>query len=108
MAIPRSRILDLQKLRCKLFNTNFNPTNQRLGNKILRQRLKGHLLAEYYPPKLDTFKWIRDAYPQNLVIDEKEEYRLEQIELRKQRGKGAPKKRTIEEAKTKKKKHPPR
>jgi small subunit ribosomal protein S33 len=111
MAIPRSRILDLQKvclrhqlnrsnitlqLRCRIFNTNFNPTNQRLGNKILRQRLKGHILADYYPPKLDPVKWIRNAYPQNLVIDEKEEYRLEQIELRKQRGKGTPKKRTIE------------
>jgi small subunit ribosomal protein S33 len=84
------------QLRCKIFNTNFNPTNQRLGNKILRQRLKGHILADYYPPRLDAVKWIRNAYPQNLVVDEKEEYRLEQIELRKQRGKGTPKKRTIE------------
>jgi hypothetical protein len=39
---------------------------------------------------------IRNAYPHNLVVDEKEEYRLEQIELKKQRGKGAPKKRTKE------------
>jgi hypothetical protein len=39
---------------------------------------------------------ISKSYPQNLIIDEKEEYRLEQIELRKQRGKGTPKKRTIE------------
>jgi len=107
MAIPRSRILDLQKLRCRIFNTNFNPTNQRLGNKILRQRLKGHILADYYPPKLDPVKWIRKSYPQNLIIDEKEEYRLEQIELRKQRGKGTPKKRTAEEAKSKKKKQGP-
>jgi hypothetical protein len=83
-------------LRCKIFNTNFNPTNQRLGNKILRQRLKGHILAQYYPPKLDPVKWLKKSYPHALVIDEKEEYRLEQIELRKQRGKGAPKKRTAE------------
>jgi hypothetical protein len=66
---------------------------------------------------------IRNAYPHNLVVDEKEEYRLEQIELKKQRGKGAPKKRTKEgksidawgsianhgaEAKTRKKRGPPK
>jgi len=98
--VPRARILDLQKLRCKIFNTNFNPTNQRLGNKILRQRLKGPTLARYYPPRVRTVQELRKAYPHGNLIDDVEQKRLEGIELRKYRGKGTPKKKkTAEESK---------
>jgi hypothetical protein len=85
-----------RQLQCSIFNTTFNPERKRLGNKVLRQRLKGHILAQYYPPKYDVIQKLRQHYPENTVEDEKEELRLEAVEAKKARGKGAPKKRTKE------------
>merc|ERR1712000_441840 len=45
----RGRLLELAKLQCSIFSTPFNPNQQRLGNKILRARLRGPALAAYYP-----------------------------------------------------------
>ena len=115
MAVARSRVLELMKvnsilnrctdarlmrlqLQCSIFNTTFNPERQRLGNKVLRQRLKGNILASYYPPKFDVMQTLRRDYPDHQVEDEKEEMRLEAVEAKKARGKGAPKKRTKEGA----------
>lgn len=33
-----------------------------MGNKVLRQRLKGPALAAYYPRKMSTLKDLRKAY----------------------------------------------
>ena len=85
-----------RQLQCSIFNTTFNPERQRLGNKILRQRLKGHILASYYPPKVDVIQTLRKDYPGHTIEDEVQEMRLEAVEAKKARGKGAPKKRTKE------------
>ncbi|KAK2749187.1 mitochondral 37S ribosomal protein S27 [Myotisia sp. PD_48] len=108
MVVPRLRMLDLLKVQCRIFSQNYNPDNLRLGNKILRQRLKGATLASYYPRKTVSFRDLQDAYrPLDLETwDEDQLYREEGIQIRKMRGKGAPKKkRTKEESRGKKKKN---
>ncbi|KAH8907209.1 hypothetical protein BR93DRAFT_928082 [Coniochaeta sp. PMI_546] len=95
MSVPRTRILDLMKVRCQIFSTTFNPEGIRTGNKILRQRLKGPALGSYYPRKMSTVQdMIKEFAPYELVVDnEEEDDRLEHIVGLKQRGKGAPKKK---------------
>ncbi|OBT68151.1 hypothetical protein VE03_01583 [Pseudogymnoascus sp. 23342-1-I1] len=100
MSVPRSRVVDLIKTQCKIFSTAFNPERLRTGNKILRQRLKGPVLAAYYPRRVATLKDLRKAYPQLKTWNEKEETRLENVAITKSRGKGPPKKkRTAAESK---------
>jgi small subunit ribosomal protein S33 len=79
--------------QCRIFNTIFNPTSARLGNKILRQRLRGPALAAYYPRRVATFPELKKLYPGWEMYDEKEEDRLEHIQILKAKGKGAPKKK---------------
>ncbi|KAK3710588.1 hypothetical protein LTR37_010215 [Vermiconidia calcicola] len=93
--VPRSRIVELMKVQSRIFNTVFNPTGARLGNKILRQRLRGPALAAYYPRRIATFKDLKQAYPQWEMYDEKEEDRLEHLQIMKAKGKGAPKKKRV-------------
>ncbi|PMD13862.1 hypothetical protein NA56DRAFT_651330 [Hyaloscypha hepaticicola] len=101
MSIPRARLLDLMKVQCRIFSSTFNPEGLRLGNKILRQRLKGPALASYYPRRMLTIKDLQNAYKDELeIFDDEEEDRFEKIKILKARGKGAPKKkRTAEESK---------
>ncbi|KAF4631790.1 hypothetical protein G7Y89_g6345 [Cudoniella acicularis] len=119
MAVLRSRILDLMKVQCRIFSHTFNPEGLRLGNKVLRQRLKGPALAAYYPRKMATFKDLQKAYGDSFeTYNEEEEERLEMLKMYaelgledlgliltidfsiKARGKGAPKKkRTAAESK---------
>ncbi|KAL3421298.1 hypothetical protein PVAG01_07743 [Phlyctema vagabunda] len=109
MSVARSRLLDLMKVQCKVFSTTFNPEGLRTGNQILRARLRGPSLIQYYPRKVATVNMLQKAYRkfgrEQMGVeletwDEKEEDRLEHIKLLKARGKGAPKKkRTIEESK---------
>ena len=37
--------------QCQIFSTTYNPDGIRMGNKVLRQRLRGPSLAKYYPPR---------------------------------------------------------
>ncbi|EYE95893.1 mitochondrial 37S ribosomal protein mS33 [Aspergillus ruber CBS 135680] len=107
MQIPRHRILDLVKTQCRIFSQSFNPERLRLGNKILRQRLRGPALAAWYPRKTVSFRDLQDTYrPLGLTIfDEAEDDREEAIQIAKSRGKGRPKKkRTAAESRTAKKK----
>ncbi|MCJ1232087.1 mitochondral 37S ribosomal protein S27 [Varicellaria rhodocarpa] len=100
MAIPKSRILDLLKVQCRIFSTTYNPERLRTGNKILRQRLKGPSVASYYPRKIVTIRDVQKLYPDLETWDDDEEDRLEHLQVLKQKGKGAPKKkRTAEESK---------
>ncbi|KAE8375871.1 mitochondrial ribosomal subunit S27-domain-containing protein [Aspergillus bertholletiae] len=107
MAAPYSRILDLVKVQCQIFSLNFNPQRLRLGNKVLRQRLRGPALAEWYPKKAVSFRDLQDSYkPLGLTtFDEMEDDREEAIQIAKLRGKGRPKKkRTAAESRSAKKK----
>ncbi|KAL9618476.1 MAG: hypothetical protein Q9160_006795 [Pyrenula sp. 1 TL-2023] len=93
--------LAIQQLRCFLFNTTYNPTGARLGNKVLRQRLRGPTLAQYYPRRAVTHRDLVDAF-KHLDLetwDDEEEDRLESLQVRRMRGKGAPKKKRTKEGK---------
>ncbi|OLL21968.1 Mitochondrial 37S ribosomal protein S27 [Neolecta irregularis DAH-3] len=98
MAPPVERLQALAKASAKIFGTTFNPTAIRTGNKVLRQRLRGPTLLDYYPRPIYKFKDIRKFWPNmgldtvGPVLDEPELERLEDIALRKERGKSAPKK----------------
>ncbi|KAG5975907.1 hypothetical protein E4U55_007531 [Claviceps digitariae] len=81
MSVPRARLLDLMKARCQVFATVYNPKGVRMGNKILRQRLKGPAVAAYYPRKLATIKDVkREFEPVLTTWDDSEEDRFEYIE----------------------------
>jgi small subunit ribosomal protein S33 len=95
------------QLQSTIFGTTYNPNRLRLGNKILRQRLKGPQLASYYPRKSATVQDVLHEFKKFDLEgwDEKEEDRLESLQIAKMRGKGAPKKkRTAEESKKNKRK----
>ncbi|EER27515.1 mitochondrial 37S ribosomal protein RSM27 [Coccidioides immitis RS] len=106
-SVARSRILSLAKAQCRIFDLNYNPEGARLGNKILRQRLRGPALAAYYPRKTASIRDLQDAF-RSLDLetwDDYQEDREEAIQITKMRGKGAPKKkRSAEESRTAKKK----
>ncbi|OKL57167.1 hypothetical protein UA08_07707 [Talaromyces atroroseus] len=107
MAVPRSRVLDLVKAQCRIFAFTFNPQGLRLGNKVLRQRLRGPALAAWYPRKTVSFRDLQDTYkPLDLeTFDEAQDDREEAIQIAKLRGKGRPKKkRTAAESRAGKKK----
>ncbi|KIW37601.1 uncharacterized protein PV06_10244 [Exophiala oligosperma] len=104
-SVSRGRLLELSKLRCSIFSTTFNPNQQRLGNKILRARLRGPALASYYPRRSTTVEDMLNEFKRFDLegSNEHEDARLESIQLAKLRGKGAPKKkRTAEESRLKK------
>lgn len=69
------------QVQCRIFSSVFNPEGLRMGNKVLRQRLKGPALAAYYPRKVATLKDLQRAYPEYEVINEEEEDRLEAIKM---------------------------
>lgn len=85
----------IYQLQCSIFGTTFNPTQQRLGNNVLRQRLKGPQLAAYYPRKSATIEDITKEFEKHDLEtwNDKEEDRLELLAITKLRGKGAPKKK---------------
>ncbi|KAJ5698250.1 hypothetical protein N7462_000255 [Penicillium macrosclerotiorum] len=93
--MSQSRILDLVKTQCRIFSLNFNPQRLRLGNKILRQRLRGPALSAWYPKKTVSFKSLQLAYKDLglTTFDEAEDDREEAIQIAKLRGKGRPKKK---------------
>lgn len=46
----RLRMLSVTKLQSQIFQTTYNPTGLRTGEKYLTRKLKGHLMKDYYPP----------------------------------------------------------
>ena len=64
-----------------------------MGTRILRERLKGKEVASYYPPRIGTIKQLRRLYPQNTIIDEKEEDWVEHLTIARSRGKPNPTKK---------------
>lgn len=89
---PAARLAQLAQLSSKIFDTVYNPTAARTGNKILRQRLLGPSLTQYHPTPLVHFRDIKALYPELGLVDVDEQARLDEIARRKRRGKGAPKK----------------
>lgn len=100
MSVPRARLMQLMKVsedlvsghrrhlltmtqaQCDVFSTTYNPEGLRLGNKVLRQRLRGPALAAYYPRKDATIKDVRRMFgPHIYAWDQKELDRLESLDL---------------------------
>lgn len=71
----------LTQVQCQIFSTTYNPDGIRMGNKILRQRLRGPSLVKYYPPRgPDLNLMAKDFKKYGLeVIDEEEEDRQEHL-----------------------------
>ena len=98
-SVSKSRLLDLAKLQCSIFGTVFNPTQARLGTKILRQRLRGPTVASYYPKKSATISDLQKDF-KKMDLETWNDYELdraESIAIAKLRGKGAPKKKRTAE-----------
>lgn len=70
---------------------------------MLRERLRGPSMAAYYPRRVATFKDLErnvKKMPDAIETwDDKEEDRLEHLNLARARGKGAPKKKRTKEGK---------
>ncbi|KAF7308659.1 Mitochondrial 37S ribosomal protein S27 [Mycena chlorophos] len=81
----------LTRLRCEIFNTSYNPLNLRTGAKYLRARLRGPSMVNYYPHVVNIAAIAREN-PEMELVDPRERQRLEDVEDRKRRGKGTPKK----------------
>ncbi|CAG8455721.1 4885_t:CDS:2 [Funneliformis caledonium] len=88
----KTRLAQLAELSAKIFNNVYNPKGERTGNKILRQKLIGPTIVEWYPKRIITLRKITDMFPSMKLVDQEEKLRLEEIAKRKKRGKGAPKK----------------
>ncbi|KAK5940107.1 mitochondral 37S ribosomal protein S27 [Knufia obscura] len=102
-SVSKARLLDLARTQCNIFGTTFNPNRIRMGNSVLRERLKGPALAAYYPRNSVTIADIQKEFKRYDMEtwNEEEEDRLEGLQIAKLRGKGAPKKKR--EANTSKK-----
>ena len=83
--IPKARLNDLAKASSKIFSTTYNPTASRNGNKILRQRLRGPALRDYYPTENVKLQTIIRAFPELGLVDEAEEIRKADVDARKRR-----------------------
>lgn len=86
-----SRLSALARLRCSIFQTSYNPTCIRTGAKYLRKRLRGPSMVRYYPQEINLSQIARQ-YPELELVNEDEEQRFLDVDDRKRRGKGAPKK----------------
>ncbi|CAG8684734.1 4679_t:CDS:2, partial [Acaulospora colombiana] len=86
-----SKIL-LARLTAQIFNHSYNPSGVRTGNKILRQRLIGPTITNWYPKHLIKLSEITELFPGFKLVDLEEKQRLEDIARLRKRGKGAPKK----------------
>ncbi|KAF9494087.1 hypothetical protein BDN71DRAFT_1015795 [Pleurotus eryngii] len=89
--VAPARIAALTRLRCSIFQTSYNPTSVRTGAKYLCARLRGPSMAQYYPAALNLSQLARE-FPELEIVDPDEEQRIQDVEDKKKRGKGAPKK----------------
>ncbi|CAH7685702.1 hypothetical protein BY996DRAFT_24692 [Phakopsora pachyrhizi] len=101
------RLVSLSRVQSKIFETSFNPTNLRTGEKYLTKKLRGPLMKDYYPP-IRPVDWkalnsilVRTAKAEGItgrdlefwkLPDLREEKRLDRVAYNKKRGKGPPKK----------------
>lgn len=90
-AIRPMRLAALTRSRCSIFQTAYNPTSARTGAKYLRARLRGPSMVKYYTPEANIAQIMRQ-WPELEIINFAEEERLQDVEDKKKRGKGAPKK----------------
>ncbi|KAJ1510076.1 mitochondral 37S ribosomal protein S27 [Coelomomyces lativittatus] len=87
-----TRLVQLQKLHCQLFQKVYSPPGQRTGFRMLSAPLKADALIRYYPYEPISIRKVNEALaPMNLeVYDQNRVVRLEKLKKLKERGKGAP------------------
>ena len=89
-AVAPARLAVLNRLRCEIFQTSYNPTSVRTGAKYLRARLRGPSMLNYYPLDMTTSQFRKGS---NIDVEDFDELqRFWDVEAAKRRGKGAPKK----------------
>lgn len=89
-AVAPSRLAALKQLQCSIFQTSYNPASIRTGAKYLRARLRGPSMVQYYPTEISIARLARN--PRRGIVNLDEEQRLRDVEDKKKRGKGAPRK----------------
>ncbi|KAJ2684263.1 mitochondral 37S ribosomal protein S27 [Coemansia spiralis] len=101
-----ARRLQVAELSSKIFGNVFNPTGARQGNYILRQGFRGEHMVRYYPSPQDQNMVKLPRLSKLLgfkLVDPEEIDRLNVLDRRRARGKGAPKKGEGKRAALKKK-----
>ncbi|KAK9380424.1 mitochondrial 37S ribosomal protein mS33 [Kockiozyma suomiensis] len=78
-----SRMRQLMKTSCAVFETFYNPFNIRTGNKVLRKKFAGPTVASYYPQKPPvSMQTIRKAFPMfEFPLPEDELFRFQMNEV---------------------------
>ncbi|XP_038975183.1 uncharacterized protein LOC103700770 [Phoenix dactylifera] len=82
--LTAAAVKGVTEARARIFGHILNPTGKRSPHKILRKKLIGDKVAQWYPYD------IKNDDPLVLAREEKE--RLAKLEMLKRRGKGPPKK----------------
>ncbi|KAL6970844.1 hypothetical protein U1Q18_030527 [Sarracenia purpurea var. burkii] len=82
--LAEAAISGVTEARARIFGHVLNPTGQRSPHKILRKKLIGEKVAQWYPHDI-----MKDD-PR--VMARQEQERLSKLEMLKRRGKGPPKK----------------
>ncbi|KAM0792426.1 hypothetical protein ACM66B_005103 [Microbotryomycetes sp. NB124-2] len=93
LALPSAaRLQQLVKLRTQVFGTTYNPDSLRTGSKVLKARLRGPAMLNYYGQRLSGWAGLNKAVPGLNLIDHHENQRLIDLEAKRKRGKVTPKK----------------
>lgn len=95
IALPtRARLQEMLRVRANVFQQSWNPTCARTGAKYLKARLRGPSMIAYYPKAPPTMRWMKKVALGALddMADEAEFQRFEDVEAKKERGKGTPRK----------------
>ncbi|KAM0948699.1 putative ribosomal protein S27/S33 [Dioscorea sansibarensis] len=82
--LTAAAVQGLTEARARIFGHILNPTGKRSAHKVLRKKMIGEKVAQWYPYD------IKNDDPLVLAREEKE--RLAKLEMLKRRGKGPPKK----------------
>lgn len=82
--LQEAALRGVTEARARIFGHVLNPTGQRSPHKILRKKLKGDQVAQWYPDDI--------CKDDPMIIARSEKERLEKLQMLKRRGKGPPKK----------------
>ncbi|XP_078433435.1 37S ribosomal protein S27 [Wolffia australiana] len=82
--LAAAAVKGVEEARARIFGHVLNPTGRRSPHKILRKKLIGDQVADWYPYDI--------KFDDPLVLAREEKERLSKLEMLKRRGKGPPKK----------------
>ncbi|ANB15426.1 Mitochondrial ribosomal protein of the small subunit [Sugiyamaella lignohabitans] len=79
LSASKARISEVLRLQASIFRTTYNPDMVRNGAKVLRRKLRGDLIKEYYYPSktLPNASALNRMFPDLHCIDPKEYQRLQ-------------------------------